>query len=280
VIDSRVADSRVADSRVADSRGAGEVAVDPEEVARGARETVAAMQRARRLASFAVVVAVGVLALAGCKSAPGVAAYVGDQKITEKRVDDILADVKKKLAAVSQPAAQASPTAAATQALPGREMIVSTLVLNMVCDRLAADRGTKFTAVDINQVAQAEQLPAASTYMAERTKLYSCLGGVETGASATPTEAELREVYDRGKAAGAIPKDQTFEQIAPQLVGTQLNSALAAKHTFTDVVAKYQVTVNPRYRPLELPLLSFSGNAAAVSVPLGQPASDAVHNLS
>jgi hypothetical protein len=265
---------------VIDSCGAGDVAVDPEDMAGGARETVAAMQRARRLASLAVVVAVGVLALAGCKSVPSVAAYVGDQKITEKRVDDILADVKKKLAAVHQPAVQASPSAAATPTLPGREMIVSTLVLNTVCDRLAADRGTKFTTVDINQVAQAEQLPAASTYVVERTKLYSCLGGVETGASAAPTQAELREIYDRGKAAGAIPKDQTFEQIAPQLDGTQLRSALAAKHTFTDVVAKYNVTVNPRYRPLELPLLSFSGSAAAVSVPIGQPALDAVHNLS
>jgi hypothetical protein len=242
------------------------------------------MQRARRLASLAVVVAVGALALAGCKSEPSVAAYVGDQKITEKRVDAILADARNKLAAVkpaatSQPAAQASPTAAAPT-LPGRDMIVSTLVLNMICDRLAADRGTKFTTVDINQVAQTEQLPAASTYIVERTKLYSCLGGVETGGSTAPTEAELRDIYDRGKAAGAIPKDQTFEQIAPQLDGTQLRSALAAKHTFTDVVAKYKVTVNPRYRPLELPLLSFSGSAAAVSVPLGQPASDAVHNLS
>jgi hypothetical protein len=242
------------------------------------------MQRARRLASLAVVVAVGALALAGCKSEPSVAAYVGDQKITEKRVDDILADARNKLAAVkpaatSQPTAQASPTAAAPT-LPGRDMIVSTLVLNMICDRLAVDRGTKFTTVDINQVAQAEQLPAASTYIVERTKLYSCLGGVETGGSTAPTEAELRDIYDRGKAAGAIPKDQTFEQIAPQLDGTQLRSALAAKHTFTDVVAKYNVTVNPRYRPLELPLLSFSGSAAAVSVPLGQPASDAVHNLS
>jgi hypothetical protein len=242
------------------------------------------MQRARRLASLAVVVAVGALGLAGCKSAPGVAAYVGDQKITEKRVDDILADVKNKLAAVKQPASQASPSAAATPTPtptpPGREMIVSTLVLNTVCDRLAAERGTKFTTVDINQVAQAELLPAASTYVVERTKLFSCLGGVETGGSAAPTEAELREIYDRGKAAGAIPKDQTFEQIAPQLDGTQLRSALAAKHTFTDGVAKYNVTVNPRYRPLELPLLSFSGSAAAVSVPIGQPASDAVHNLS
>jgi hypothetical protein len=252
----------------------------PEEVGGAGRETVAAMQRARRLASLAVVVAIGMLALTGCRSAPAVAAYVGNQKITDKRVDEILADVEKKLAAADQSAGQASATATAAPTLPPRTSIVSTLVLNTVCDRLAADRGTKFTTVDINQVAQAEQLPVTSTYVAERTKLYSCLGGVETGATTAPTEAELREIYKRGTAAGAIPKDQTFEQIAPQLDGDQLRGALAAKHTLTDVVAKYKVTVNPRYRPLELPLLSFSGAAAAVSVPLGQPASDAVRDLS
>ena len=50
------------------------------------------MQRARRLAPIAVVAALGIIALTGCRAQPDVAAYIGDRQITENQVTGILDD--------------------------------------------------------------------------------------------------------------------------------------------------------------------------------------------
>jgi hypothetical protein len=83
-------------------------------------------------------------------------------------------------------------------------------------------------------------------------------------------------VVKRGKAAGAIPPNVSDAEAAQQLDGEQLRSALASRKAIGDAVDRYNVTVNPRYRPLEFPVLRFQGNVTAVGVPLGEAASDAV----
>lgn len=223
------------------------------------------MQRVRRLASIAAVVTVGVIALSGCRSQPGVAAYIGDHKITEDQVTHVVDDAQHKPAGNPQ----AKP--------PSRKDVVSVLVLGKVCERLSADKGFKpQKQISNDQAAQATGVAADSQYAAEFARLYSCLSGVQAGNPVAPTPAELADLVARGKAAGVIPQEVPVQEAASQLDGDQLRHALASKRTLADAVSAYHVTVNPRYRPLEFPILSFQGNGAAVSVPLGEPGSDAV----
>ncbi|GLY25335.1 hypothetical protein [Micromonospora sp. NBRC 101691] len=237
--------------------------------------------RARRLVAVASV-AVGLVALSGCRSEPGVAAYVGDQRITEEAVTRILDELRDDAAASTpeqpapdQPAGQ--PGAPGEQRLPSRGEVVSTLVLGDVCKRLSADKGYRpQTQVPVEQVSQQLGYPTDTTYPQRVAELYTCLSGVPSGQPVAPSEQEMTDLVEAGKAAGAIPAEVTVEQAATQLDGEQLRTALATRNALAEAVEGYDVTVNPRYRPLSFPVLSFAGNVAAVSVPLGEAGSDAV----
>lgn len=240
--------------------------------------------RARRLVAVASV-AVGLVALSGCRAEPGVAAYVGDHRITEDAVTAVLDDARAK-----NPAPSLSPAAEPTEGnepvpqgpqLPRRGQVASVLVLTEVCERVSAERNYQPRGqVSPEQVAEQSGLAPDTEYVRRVATLYTCLSGVPSAASAAPTEQELADVIAAGRKAGAIPADMTDEAAAGQLDGEQLRGALATRKALAEAVESQDVTVNPRYRPLEVPLLNFSAEVAAVSVPLGEPGSDAVIDLS
>ncbi|MFI6821795.1 hypothetical protein ACIBJE_12705 [Micromonospora sp. NPDC050187] len=237
--------------------------------------------RARRLVAVASV-AVGLVALSGCRSEPGVAAYIGDQRITEEAVTRILDELRDDAAsstpeqpATDQPAGQ--PGAPGEPRLPGRGEVVSTLVLGEVCQRLSAEKGYRpQNEVPVEQISQQLGYPTNTAYPQRVAELYTCLSGVPAGAPVAPTEQEMTDLVKAGKKAGAIPDEVTVEQAASQLDGQQLRTALATRNALAEAVEGYDVTVNPRYRPLSFRVLSFPGDVAAVSVPLGEAGSDAV----
>lgn len=218
----------------------------------------------RRLFAVAVSGALAVVALAACRSSPAVASYVGDSEITEKSVDAMLTDAKAK--------AEADP--AAQLLVPRRDEIVSTLTVNQLCQRMKADQGLTFRPVETARVAEAERLPADATFTQARADFYTCLFSMDQAGDAEPTEADLRGIYERGKAAGLFPAEATFEQVAPQLDGEELRAALGQRQRFAEAADRYDVTVNPRYQPLELPLLSFQGGVVAIALPLGEVDTD------
>ncbi|TBL41867.1 hypothetical protein EYA84_05685 [Verrucosispora sp. SN26_14.1] len=234
--------------------------------------------RARRLVAVASV-AVGLVVLSGCRSEPGVAAYVGDHRITEDAVTEVIDDARAK---------NPEPTEAAEQVpgqqqvrLPGRSEVVSTLVLGQVCERISAAEGYRPQGqAEAAQVAQQLGISPEATYARQVAELYTCLSGIPVGSPVAPTEQDLTELVAAGKRAGAVPADVTVEQAAPQLDGEQLRQALATRNALSEAVDTYDVTVNPRYRPLQFPVLSFAGQAVAVGVPLGEPGSDAVTDVS
>ncbi|MFC0004572.1 hypothetical protein [Micromonospora siamensis] len=234
--------------------------------------------RARRLVAVASV-AVGLVALSGCRTEPGVAAYVGDHRITEDAVTGILDELKGKLPTqepAQAPAGQESAAPAASR-LPARSQVVSTLVLLDVCRKASEEKGYRAQGqVQAQQVAQQFGLPADAAYPQRVAELYTCLSGVPAGEPVAPTKEELTDLVAAGKKAGAIPPEVTVEQAAGQLDGDQLRSALATRKTLAEAVSGYDVTVNPRYRPLAFPVLSFSGDVPAISVPLGEAGNDAV----
>lgn len=223
------------------------------------------MQHIRRLASIPVIAAVGVLALAGCRSEPGVAAYVGDTRITEERVTAIVDD-----------AARALREVAPDTAPPARSVVVSTLVLGEVCERLDAQPQPGQSPITPEQAAQEFMVPPDTEFAREIAKLYTCLQAVPVGAPVAPTPEQLAEVLKRARAAGAIPDGMSDENAAGQFDSHPLRTALAQRKALSEAVARHNVTVNPRYRPLEFPVLRFRDASVAVGVPLGEPGSDAV----
>ncbi|GIJ28618.1 hypothetical protein Vqi01_37800 [Micromonospora qiuiae] len=238
--------------------------------------------RARRL--FAVAsVAVGLVALSGCRSEPGVAAYVGDHRITEDAVTEVIDDARAKNAVPTETAGPAEMPAGPEPRLPGRSEVVSVLLLGEVCDRVSAAEGYRpQREVDPVQIAQGAGLNPETEYVRRTAELYACLSGIPVGAPVAPSEQELADLVAAGKRAGAVPAEVTVEQAATQLDGEQLRFALANRNSLAEAVEAYDVTVNPRYRPLVFPVLSFSGETpiVAVGVPLGEPTSGAVSDIS
>ncbi|HEX6969880.1 MAG TPA: hypothetical protein VF174_13870 [Micromonosporaceae bacterium] len=220
--------------------------------------------RARRLVSVAAIAAVGVLATA-CRSHPEVAAYIGDQEVTEAQVSEVVEDLRQKLGE--------DPTVP----LPPRSQVVTVLVLNNVCEQVSAEKGYRPQAeYPVEFIVEQSGLPADSAYVRHSADLQTCLSGFPAAQAVAPTEDELTDLVARAKAAGAVPAEVTFNEAVAQLDGEQLRRALGQRQAFTEAMAGYDITVNPRYRPLELPLLVFQDRSTAVGVPIGEHGSEAV----
>lgn len=249
------------------------------------RERVAVMHRTRRLASIAVIAMVGAVALAGCRSEPGVAAYFGDQEITEDQVTEVIEDAKVKLPEPSgSPDAGASPDPALPPGaeppkVPSRADVLSAILLTRLCEKFSAERGYQpQEEVPVEQVAAVVQAPADSRYARDAADLFTCLLSIPLDQSVRPTEEELADLVARARTApGVVPPDTPDDAVANQLSGgQQYIQALTWKRALAQAAVDYDLTVNPRYRPLERMVLSFRGNVAAVAVPLGEAGPDTV----
>ncbi|MET7880379.1 hypothetical protein ACPXB1_02065 [Micromonospora sp. DT68] len=235
--------------------------------------------RARRLVAVASV-SLGLVALSGCRAEPGTAAYIGDQRITDSEVTAAMNDLRTK-----NPTPTAAPDASGQPAAPGPQLpeladVVRVLVLTNVCEKVSAEEGYQpRSQVSADQAAQQLGLTPDTGYVREMAKLFTCLSGLPAE-PVEPTEQEMADVIAAGRGGGNIPPEVSDEDAARQLDGEQLRGALGTKRVLAEAVERYDVTISPRYRPLEFPLLSFSGDVAAVSVPLGEPDSGAVTDVS
>ncbi|WP_155391471.1 hypothetical protein [Catellatospora paridis] len=202
----------------------------------------------RRLTAAAGI-AVALLALTACRSSPSVAAYVGDQSFTEAKVDQLV-----KQAAETQQTAQPGDEAAV------RTHVVQLLVYNALCKRIATEKGIK--------------LPAAaagpSEYATLNQETQACVQALPLD-QMKPSDEDLRKVYDNGVEIGVLDPKQPFEEVKPQLAGDpQVAGAIAVYRVLTDAAKAADVTVNPRYRPLDLPVLTAGERGAVLSAPFGQ----------
>lgn len=234
--------------------------------------------RARRLVAVASV-AVGLVALSGCRTEPGVAAYIGDQRITEDAVTAVLDDARAKNPAPTAAPEGGQPPQQPT--LPGRGQVVTTLVLTEVCERVSAEEGYQPQGQAApEQVAQRFGLSPDTDYVQRLAALGTCLSGIPAGQPVEPTPQELADLVAAGKRASPELAAQPDEVVARQLDVPTLRNALGNRDSLAAVVERYDVTVNPRYRPLEYPLLNLTVDIPAVTVPLGEPASDTVTDVS
>ncbi|WP_344075634.1 hypothetical protein [Luedemannella helvata] len=233
------------------------------------------MQHVRRLAPIVGVVLLGGVVLAGCRSQPDVAAYVGTDRITEAQVDDLLDQIAAKQAPAT-PAA--SPGVEAPQApRVSRTEVVTTLVLQRVCEQLKA-KGLTPTPITPAQIEQAEGVPADTAYAQARASVWSCVLGAQGAEGFKPTDEELLALYNKAVAEGAFdPAQAPFDAVKGELASNQqVLAALAKNRVLTEAAAAADVTVNPRYRPLEFPVFGLQNGATLISVTVGEAALNAV----
>jgi len=127
-----------------------------------------------------------------------------------------------------------------------------------------------------DQYAQQRGIPKEAQYTVIFADLITCASGVPQ-ATAAPTDADLRQVYDNVVAARKGQEGQEplppFEQIKDQIAQNQdVQQAFATKSLYNAIASDERVVVNPRYRPLTLE----TSQSIPLHVVIGGTASDAV----
>ena len=239
------------------------------------------MQRARRLASVAVVASLAVAGLTACRSAPGTDAYIGagagSATISQDEVEALYKDAR-----ANGTGPRTETDGSVTQpAQLSRQDILATLVGLDVLRKYGKDSGVTPQAVAPAQVASSLFLDPAAKYV----PVYAQYEGYLEAAAAKVqpqqlTEAEVRDVYDRLNAAGVLP-NSTFESWAGNLdqsIQQLLGQRIGLQKQLAQVAAKMDIVVNPRYQPsfsLLTPYAPTGKPIPLVEVPVGNSA-DAV----
>jgi hypothetical protein len=249
------------------------------------------MQRARRLASTAVVAVVAVIGLSACRSAPGVAAYVGSTTISEARVqrivDDAATKLDKSLDALraqrkANPDSSQQPIPDVVQLRLTPANVLQALVGVQVLRGIAQDRKVQATAASADSLAESFGLPADAEYIGVLSEYQGYLQALLTSAKpAELTEDQRHQVWERLRSAGN-PGDGTmsYEQFVQEVLTSQnleiLQRSYGLRADLLAIAEKADITINPRYGAQELPLLpvptSQGGSVSLVSLPFGATA--------
>jgi len=236
------------------------------------------MQRARRLASVAVVAAVAVTGLSACRSQPDVAAYLAAGDISVARVQQVYNDARNKQSA---PAATPSPgETAAPAALPLTQAnVLDTLVSHQVLMTLAQRHNVQIPSpLPIDDIAGLLHLSKNAEYVklyGEVVLLQSALNKAGQGGSLA--DADIAEIYQRLKALKAVDPTSTLASFTaglPAEAKKQLGIAVALRNEVRDEVAKEHFRLNPRYPAFEIPVLTNIDQQGAVLVLVAQPVGD------
>ncbi|MGC4804394.1 hypothetical protein [Micromonospora sp. DT233] len=233
--------------------------------------------RARRLIAAASVAALGALSLAACgKSAPDVAAYVGDAKYSIDRVDDIY-DSAQSLYAAAVTAegrqAGATPAPAELRSKVTRQDVLNLLVSIELGKRVVAAQGiTVPDEVKPEQLAQQLQMPAAAEYTqlwGEWVDISAALGTKLT--PSVPSDEAIMAVYRAIEKTGAIQPGLTVAQVrqafgeggegAQGAEGGFVRSATALSSALHEEAEKAGASINPRFRPIGVPSVVSTGQS-------------------
>ena len=197
------------------------------------------MPGSRRFALIAALVLLAGLALGGCgRGRPGVAAYVGGQQYSEQHVRDIIDDARS--------------NNAVERLGDARREVVSWLVLAELGRLAAGERGIAVPPTDSAAAAAELQVDPKLTVV----RVFGDWATVRDALAAsvppvTPTDSDLREIYEFLRATNQVPPNATYEQIAQQLrASTRLPTVVGVRNALRDAAGDANLLVNPRYRPL------------------------------
>jgi hypothetical protein len=237
------------------------------------------MQRARRLASTAVVAVLAVSGLSACRAEPDVAAYLGDGRtITEARVQGVYDEARDELTKSReqvQQQASTGPSASAGSVPPvqvpfKQKDVLNALLTNEVLEQAAAAHGVQAAAEPtVEQIAQGSSYSPSWEYAKLYARTFQLRAALLPKVTPAPlTDADLRPVYDRLVASGA--GDATpYEQFKSQLSDTNkqaLQQSIGLRNELAKIVADNGIKVNPRFGDQQLVLLS--AQAGNTDVPL------------
>jgi hypothetical protein len=215
--------------------------------------------RARRLVA-ATVAAVGLLYVSACgRSAPDVAAYVGETRYSIDRVDAIYDDAQAKYrAAVQEEATRTGASAAPDQLVSKltRQEIVNLLVSLELGKRVAAERQIQISdRVRPEQLARDLRMPPDAQYAqlwGEWIDVFDALS--ERLPPAELSDASVLAVYQALARAGAIRPGLSIEEVRQAFgQGEFVRTASAISAALTAEAETAGVSINPRYRPVGLP---------------------------
>lgn len=220
------------------------------------------MQRARRLASAVVAAALTVGGLSACRSAPSVAAYIGDEKISVAEVQRIFDDAQRKQAA--QPAAEGASAAPAAPSSVTMPDVVSAIISQRVVAQVAQARNVKLPAdLPLQEIGASLSLAADAEYVRlygeSRLLLNELLQAAQPG---TPPDADIQRVFDVFEATGQMKPGLTYQEfkssVSPEALQT-LGKALNVKKDVQAEADKLDLRINPRFGDAEIPVYVENG---------------------
>ncbi len=207
----------------------------------------------RRSAVLAVAV-LAVLQLTACQSRPGAAAFVGDTRIGDNRVQDLTAE------GLRDPIVRSGVKDVAAY----RGVVLSRLIKHELIVRVAAKAGATVSDGDVAQVLTSERARAGGAKQLASAAAAAPLGLPASqlaafyrdlilldkiGSALTKdlvfTDAELKDFYDRNGGADVAP----FEQLKPRVLQAvrQQRAGQATEKYVNDFLGAVRVKVNPRY---------------------------------
>jgi hypothetical protein len=223
------------------------------------------MQRVRRLALVAVLTLVGGLALTGCRSEPGVAAYLGAETVSVSEVDGVVEAVDQVNAGRG---GEGQPAPIATS----RQLVLGMIVYSRLAQQVIAEKGLTSNTGTIEQASKVYGIPVdhpyaqlLGTYLDRFTTL------LPTARDYKPTHDELVRFYEAGVTAGAFPAGATDDDITQNLNNANVAATLGVQAMLDDAGKKRHLTVNPRYAPLPLPVLFSNSVVGLQFAPTGEP---------
>jgi hypothetical protein len=241
----------------------------------------------RRVLAVAAAAGLVLAVLTGCRSDPRVAAYLDGVTITEAQVDSMLAETQNAAKNDVQSNPGGNPSAAAP--VPTRTAVVALLTTKEITKRVLADKGLSPKPESKAQLAQVFGVPVSTGYV---DALAFVQGGIDAlaeavGAGFQASDADVRDVYNRAVASGL--EAGTFDQFKDVILQVpSLQPDIAARNELAGGLANAHLTVNPRYAPLEYPvvlLISQQTGQSFVAVPLrlvngpaGNPVIDTPHS--
>ncbi len=190
----------------------------------------------RRLTAIAAVGVVALGVLAGCRTEPGSAAYVGNTRITTDQVDEVVKGV---------------PTSA--DLAVRRTEAVSELVYTTALQKYADANNITLAAIDPalrDQIAQTYQIPNDAThrpFIDLEAKRYTWTNDLLNRAPSTqPSDADLRRLF-RELQADFNP-GTTFEQAKPALLQVpNLAQGVALRKQLEPAFQSFDITISPMY---------------------------------
>ncbi|GGJ99639.1 hypothetical protein GCM10010123_32020 [Pilimelia anulata] len=192
----------------------------------------------RRIVAVIGVAGFALAGLVGCRSDPGVAAYVGDRRISDTEVAAVADEYVASLPAANQ---------AAVNRTDLRAQVLRLMIVGDAVDAYARANSIPVAQVPLNEFATAQKLPPQirltplfAKYVAGQDALRSRVKPV------APSEEQKREAY-RNTTIQGRPLSEPFEAVSNNFSTETLGVPLALRDLVARALTDARVTVNPRY---------------------------------